>query len=98
MKAIYSIWNTEIDTLKNNLSKLIQTTLNDDACLDLSNELNQIKKYCETCTKKSLNKNKLNVLLNTIGSLSCCYYDETKRTLKFCLFEITELIKNKGKI
>lgn len=94
LKALYSIWNTEIDTLKNNLSKSIHSTLNDDAYSDLSNELNQLKKYCETCTKKSLNKNKLNVLLNTIGSLSSCYYDETKRTLKFCLFEITELIKN----
>ena len=94
LKALYSIWNTEIDTLKNNLSKLIHSTLTDDACLDLSNELNQLKKYCETCTKKSLNKNKLNVLLNTISSLSSCFYDETKRNLKFCLFEITELIKN----
>lgn len=94
LKALYSIWNTEVDTLKNNLSKSIHSTLNDDACLDLSNELNQLKKYCKTCTKKSLNKNKLNVLLNTISSLSSCYYDETKRNLKFCLFEITELIKN----
>lgn len=41
-----------------------------------------------------MNKNKLNVLLNTIVSLSSCYYDETKRNFKFCLFEITELIKN----
>jgi len=41
-----------------------------------------------------LNKNKLNVLLNTISSFSSCYYDETKRNLKFCLFEIIELIKN----
>ena len=94
LKALYSIWNTEIDTLKNNLSKSIHSTLNNDAYSDLSNELNQLKKYCETYTKKSLNKNRLNVLLNTIGSLSSCYYDETKRNLKFCLFEITELIKN----
>lgn len=94
LKFLYSIWNTEIDTLKNNLSKSIHSTLNDDAYLDLSNELNQLKKYCETCIKKSLNKNNLNVLLNTISSLSSCYYDETKRKLKFCLFEITELIKN----
>ena len=94
LKVLYSIWNTEIDTLKNNLSKSIHSTLNDDAYSDLSNELNQLKKYCETCTKKSLNKNNLNVLLNTISSLSSCYYDETKRNLKFCLFEITELIKN----
>lgn len=94
LKALYSIWNTEIDTLKNNLSKSIHSTLNNDAYSDLSNELNQLKKYCETCTKKSLNKNNLNVLLNTISSLSSCYYDETKRNLKFCLFEITELIKN----
>lgn len=41
-----------------------------------------------------MNKNKLNVLLNTTSSLSNCYYDETKRNFKFCLFEITELIKN----
>lgn len=94
LKALYSIWNTEIDTLKNNLSKSIHSTLNNNAYSDLSNELNQLKKYCETCTKKSLNKNKLDVLLNTISSLSSCYYDETKRNLKFCLFEITELIKN----
>ena len=94
LKVLYSIWNTEIDTLKNNLSKSIHSTLNNDAYSDLSNELNQLKKYCKTCTKKSLNKNKVNVLLNTISSLSSCYYDETKRNLKFCLFEITELIKN----
>lgn len=94
LKALYSIWNTEVDTLNNNLSKSIHSTLNNDAYSDLSNELNQLKKYCETCTKKSLNKNNLNVLLNTISSLSSCYYDETKRNLKFCLFEITELIKN----
>lgn len=94
MKFLYSIWNTEIDSLKNNLSKSIHSTLNDDACLDLNNKLKQLKKYCETCTKKSLNKNNLNVLLNTISSLSSCYYNETKRILKFCLFEITKLIKN----
>lgn len=94
LKVLYSIWNTEIDTLKNNLSKSIHSTLNNYAYSDLSNELNQLKKYCKTCTKKSLNKNTLNVLLNTISSLSSCYYDETKRNLKFCLFEITELIKN----
>lgn len=94
LKVLYSIWNTEIDTLKNNLSKSIHSTLNDDAYSDLINELNQLKKYCETCTKKSLNKHNLNVLLNTISSLGSCYYDETKRNLKFCLFEITELIKN----
>ena len=46
-KALYSIWNTEIDTLKNNLSKSIHSTLTDDACLDLINELNQLKKYCK---------------------------------------------------
>lgn len=94
LKVLYSIWNTKIDTLKDNLSKSIHSTLNNDAYSDLSNELNQLKKYCKTCTKKSLNKINLNVLLNTISSLSSCYYDETKRNLKFCLFEITELIKN----
>ena len=40
-----------IDTLKNNLSKSIHSTLNDDAFLNLSNELNQLKNYCETFTK-----------------------------------------------
>lgn len=94
LKSLYSIWNSEIDSLKNNLSKSIHSTINDDAYSDLTKELHQLKKYSETCTKKSLDRKKLNVLLDTISSLSSYYYDETERNLKFCLFEITELIKN----
>lgn len=94
LKSLYSIWNTEIDSLKNNLSKLIHSTINYDACSDLTKELNQLKKYCETCTKKTLDRKKLNVLLNSISSLSNEYLCETERNLKFCLFEITEFIKN----
>ena len=51
LNPLYSIWNAKIDTLKNNLSKSIHSTLNDDAFLNLSNELNQLKNYCETFTK-----------------------------------------------
>lgn len=94
LKALYSIWNSEIDSLKNNLSKLIHSTINDDVRSDLIKELNQFKKYCETCTRKSLDRKKLNVLLNTISSLSSEYLCEAERNLKFCLFEITEFIKN----
>lgn len=43
LKNIYSILDTEINTLRDNLSKSIHSTLNDDACSDLNNELNQLK-------------------------------------------------------
>lgn len=71
------------------ISKSIHSILNANAYSDLSNELNQLK----SIAKLVQNKNKLNFLLNTINSLSNCYYDEIKN-LKFCLFKITELIKN----
>lgn len=93
LKSLYTIWDNALNSFKENLSHSIHPTIKDDAYSDLNKELEKLKKYCKNY-KKSSDKNELNNLLTFISSLNSCYYDETERNLKFCLFEITELIKD----
>lgn len=91
LKSIYTLWDNSLKNLKFNLSQSIYSNIKES---DLSKELKQLKKYCTNYKKNTLNEKELNIILSTISSIGSYYYDETIRNLKFCLFEITELIKN----
>lgn len=93
LKSLYTILDNALNSFKENLSHSIHSSLQDDAYSELNKEFEKLKKYCKNY-KKSSDKNELNTLLTSISSLGSCYYYETERNLKFCLFEITELIKN----
>ena len=90
LNSIYTLWDNSFKNLKYNLSQSIYSNIKES---DLLKELKQLKKYCTNYEKNTSSKKELNVLLSTISSIGSCYYDETIRNLKFCLFEITELIK-----
>lgn len=93
LQTLYTILDNALNNLKKNLSHSIHSSLQDDAYSELNKEFEKLKKYCKNY-KKSSNRNELNTILTSISSLGSCYYDETERNLKFCLFEITELIKD----
>lgn len=93
LKSLYTIWDNALNSFKENLSHSIHSSIQDDAYSELNKEFDKLKKYCKNY-KESSNKNELNTLLTSISSLGSCYYDEIERNLKFCLFEITELIKD----
>lgn len=94
LKSICSIWDNILNSFKKNLSNSIHSTIADYGYSNLNKEFKKLKTYCKNYDIQSSKKGELHNILTSISSLSNDYLCETERNLKFCLFEITGLIKD----
>lgn len=88
LKSFYDVLEYNLNLLADNISDSIYMST-DIFHLSLSNELEKIKKYFKQSNKKNMNDE-----LSIIESLANSYIIEMNKKISFCLFEITELIKN----
>jgi transcriptional regulator with XRE-family HTH domain len=91
---LFSIIEKQFNEFTDKVSQSIFTTLYEHGADDLNIELDKLRKYCKNYKKGTSKKEDLSEILVFIQGTGEAYKEETYRTIKFCLFETTDLIKN----
>ena len=82
------------DILNNLISKSIFVPFKEHSIKDLDIELNKFKDFCNVSHSKKVIAKDVEVVASFIAGIGKEYEELTQRTIQYCLFNITELLKN----
>lgn len=82
------------DILNNLISKSIFVPFKEHGIKDLDIELNKFKDFCNAAHNKKVTAKDVEVVASFITGIGKEYEELTQRTIQYCLFNITELLKN----
>lgn len=82
------------DILNNLISKSIFVPFKEHGIKDLDIELNKFKDFCNVSHSKKVIAKDVEVVASFIAGIGKEYEELTQRTIQYCLFNITELLKN----
>lgn len=82
------------DILNNLISKSIFVPFKEHGIKDLDIELNKFKDFCSATHNKKVATKDVELVASFITGIGKEYEELTQRTIQYCLFNITELLKN----
>lgn len=82
------------DILNNLISKSIFVPFKEHGIKDLDIELNKFKDFCNATHNKKVAAEDVELVASFITGIGKEYEELTQRTIQYCLFNITELLKN----
>lgn len=94
LKEILSILENKLEEFKNTNRKTIYSNLEDHGYEDINKELDKLRNYIKKFKKNSFNKRELEDVFVYIGSIGEAFQETTSRDINYCLFVITELLKD----
>ena len=94
IKYILSVLEKKLEQFKEAVYNSIFTTLKDHGYDDMNFEVDKLRKFLKNYKKESTNVKKFEEIMIFIQSIGESYQEETSRSINYCLFEITEVLKN----
>lgn len=94
IKYILSVLENKLEEFKEAVYNSIFTTLKDHGYDDMNFEVDKLRKFLKNYKKESTNVKKFEEIMIFIQSIGESYQEETYRSINYCLFEITEVLKN----
>lgn len=94
LKYILSVLEKKAEEFKEAVRLSIFSTLKDHGYEDINIEIDKLRKFIKNYKKESTNVKKFEEIIIFIQSIGAEYQEETSRTINYCLFEITEVLKN----
>ena len=94
VKCILSVLENKLEEFKEAVHHSIFTTLEDHGYEDMNFEVDKLRKFLKNYKKESVNVKKFEEIIIFIQSIGESYQEETSRSINYCLFEITEVLKN----
>ena len=94
IKYILSVLENKLEEFKEAVYNSIFTTLKDHGYDDMNFEVDKLRKFLKNYKKESTNVKKFEEIMIFIQSIGESYQEETSRSINYCLFEITEVLKN----
>lgn len=94
IKYILSVLENKLEEFKEAVYNSIFTTLKEHGYDDMNFEVDKLKKFLKNYKKESTNVKKFEEIMIFIQSIGEAYQEETSRSINYCLFEITEILKN----
>lgn len=94
VKCILSVLENKLEEFKEAVRHSIFTTLEDHGYEDMNFEVDKLRKFLKNYKKESVNVKKFEEIIIFIQSIGESYQEETSRSINYCLFEITEVLKN----
>lgn len=94
LKYILSILENKAEEFKDSIQLSIFSTLKDHGYEDMNIEIDKLRKFIKNYKKESTNVKKFEEIIIFIQSIGEAYQEETSRSINYCLFEITEVLKN----
>ena len=94
IKYILSVLEKKLEQFKEAVYNSIFTTLKDHGYDDMNFEVDKLRKFLKNYKKELANVKKFEEILIFIQSIGESYQEETSRSINYCLFEITEVLKN----
>ncbi len=94
IKYILSVLEKKLEEFKEAVYNSIFTTLKDHGYDDMNFEVDKLRKFLKNYKKESTNVKKFEEIMIFIQSIGESYQEETSRSINYCLFEITEVLKN----
>ena len=94
LKEILSILENKLEEFKLVIRKTIYSNLEEHGYEDINKELDKLRNYIEKFKKNSFNKRELEDVFVYIRSIGEGFQETTLRDINYCLFVITELLKN----
>lgn len=94
IKYILSVLENKLEEFKEAVYNSIFTTLKDHGYEDMNFEVDKLRKFLKNYKKVSVNVKKFEEIMIFIQSIGESYQEETSRSINYCLFEITEVLKN----
>lgn len=94
LKHILSILENKAEEFKEAVRSSIFSTLQDHGYEDMNLEIDKLRKFIINYKKDSSDVKKFEEVMIFIQAIGAAYQEETSRTINYCLFEITEVLKN----
>ena len=94
LKKILSILENKLEEFKIAVNNSYLTNLKEHGYEDINKELDRLRNYIKNFKKNIFNERELEEVLIFIQSIGEDFQEETSRTINYCLFEITEVLKN----
>lgn len=94
IKYILSVLENKLEEFKEAVYNSIFTTLKDHGYDAMNFEVDKLRKFLKNYKKESVNVKKFEEIMIFIQSIGVSYQEETSRSINYCLFEITEVLKN----
>lgn len=94
LKYILSVLEKKAEEFKEAVRLSIFSTLKDHGYEDMNIEIDKLRKFIKNYKKESTNVKKFEEIIIFIQAIGAAYQEETSRTINYCLFEITEVLKN----
>ncbi len=94
LKYILSVLENKAEEFKEAVRLSIFSTLKDHGYEDMNIEIDKLRKFIKNYKKESTNVKKFEEIIIFIQAIGTAYQEETSRTINYCLFEITEVLKN----
>ena len=94
LKYILSVLENKAEEFKEDVRLSIFSTLKDHGYEDMNIEIDKLRKFIKNYKKDSTNVKKFEEIIIFIQSIGAEYQEETSRSINYCLFEITEVLKN----
>ena len=94
LKYILSILENKAEEFKEAVSSSIFSTLQDHGYEDMNLEIGKLRKFIRNYKKDSSDVKKFEEVMIFIQAIGEAYQEETSRSINYCLFEITEVLKN----
>ena len=94
LKEILSLLENKLEEFKLVIRKTIYSNLEEHGYEDINKELDKLRNYIKNFKKNSFNKRELEDVFVYIRSAGEAFQETTSRDINYCLFVITELLKN----
>ena len=94
IKYILSILESKAEEFKESIRFSMFSTLKDHGYKDMNLEIEKLRKFIKNYKKDSADTKKFEEIMIFIQSIGEAYQEETSRSINYCLFEITEVLKN----
>ena len=94
LKHILSILEKKAEEFKEAVRSSIFSTLQDHGYEDMNLEIDKLRKFIRNYKKDSSDVKKFEEVMIFIQAIGEAYQEETSRSINYCLFEITEVLKN----
>lgn len=94
LKHILSILEKKAEEFKEAVRSSIFSTLKDHGYEDMNLEIDKLRKFNRNYKKDSSDVKKFEEVMIFIQAIGESYQEETSRSINYCLFEITEVLKN----
>ena len=94
LKHILSILEKKAEEFKEAVRSSIFSTLQDHGYEDMNLEIDKLRKFIRNYKRDSSDVKKFEEVMIFIQAIGEAYQEETSRSINYCLFEITEVLKN----